>query len=297
MATPLLVIAPGYALAGELSAERAAALPNEPIAEFGASIQLVAASVVPATVRPGELVTVELTWRAVAPVRRSYQVFVHLVGPAGGVGGVNAVPGGGLAATTRWAPGIVLADRFVVPVSSTAEPGLYEVQTGFFSPAMGERLPVTRGPDRGGATVVGRIKVPQPPSGPPARPLGLEFGGELALDGIGAVPAVAPGGQLPVELHWRALARPADDYSLSLQLAGPAGVVAQVDGPLGGPLPTSTWEPDERIVTRSTLPISSALSAGTYTLHAVVYRLRDGSRLSAGGGDAPPIATVGVGRP
>jgi hypothetical protein len=298
IATPLVVIAPGYALVGELSAEEAAALPRAPLAVFGDAIEVVTASLAPTTARPGEAVTVELTWRTVAPVRRSYQVFVQLVGPAGGAGGVNAVPGGGLAATVRWAPGVVIADRFVVPVMPDAAPGLYEVWTGFFQPATGERLAVTAGPDRGGATVVGRVKVPPPPSAPPTNPLGVTYGRELVLEGLDAFPAVAPGDLLPVALHWRALAPPSADYSLSLQLTGPAGVVAQADGPLGGALPTSAWETDERVVTGSTIPLPPTLRPGTYTLRAIVYRLDDGSRLqTSAGGDAPPIADVMVGRP
>lgn len=297
IATPLVVIAPGYALVGELSAEAAAALPRTPIAVFGDAIEVVTASVAPTTARPGEAVAVELTWRTIAPVRRSYQVFVQLVGLAGGAGGVNAVPGGGLAATVRWAPGVVVADRFVVPVHADAAPGVYEVWTGFFQPSTGERLGVTAGPDRGGATVVGRVKVPQPPSAPPTTPLGVTYERELVLDGIDVLPSVMPGDALPVALHWRALTAPTADYSLSLQLTGAVGVVAQTDGPLGGALPTSAWEANERVMTRATIPLPPTLGPGTYTLRAVVYRLGDGSRLqTSAGGDAPPIADVTVGR-
>ncbi|MCS6801267.1 MAG: glycosyltransferase family 39 protein [Chloroflexota bacterium] len=298
LATPFFVIAPGYALAGEVSAEAAAALPQEPIARFGDAIELVAAAVAPATARPGEPVTVALTWRAAAPVGRSYHAFVQLVGPAGGAGGVNAAPGGGLAATVRWRPGVVIADRLAVPVAADAPPGLYEVWTGFFHPSSGERLPVTAGGDRGGATVVGRVKVPPPASDPLPVPLGVVYGNEILLEGRGELPERLLGSELAVSLAWRALARPTADYSLSLQLAGPTGLVAQVDGPLGGALPTSAWEREERIVTRSTLPLPAALPAGTYTLHAIVYRLADGSRLRAGASDdAPRIADVTVGRP
>jgi hypothetical protein len=296
-ATPLLIIAPGYALAGEVSAARAASLPAEPIAVFGDAIEIVSATVAPTTLRPGEEALVDLVWRARRPLGRSYQVFVQFVGAERGVGGVNRAPGGGLAATVRWITGTVVADRFVVPVAGDAPAGLYEVRTGFFMPTTGERLPVSAGPDRGGATVVGRVKVPPAPSGPPAVRLDLEYGGDVALEGRGQLTAAAPGQSLPVELHWRALRRPAADYSLSLQLVGPAGVVAQVDGPLGGALPTSAWEQDERLMTRSTLSLPTTVSAGTYTLHAIVYRLPDGRRLEAGGSDAPRIADVPVGRP
>ncbi|MFN8534008.1 MAG: glycosyltransferase family 39 protein [Dehalococcoidia bacterium] len=296
--TPFLVIAPGYALAGEVSATRAGALASvEPLAVFDGKIAVVEAMVSPSTVRPGERVQVRLVWRAIAPVERSYEVFVQVVGPAGGVGGVNGAPGGGLAATSRWTTGMMVEDRFEVPVAPNAPPGLYEVRTGFFSRASDERLVVTSGADRGGAAVIGRVKVPPPPVGSPETSLDLTYDGPLVLEGIGPLVGAMPGGALPVELYWRATGTPTTDYSLSLQLVSPGGVATQVDGPLGGSLPTSAWEAGERIVTRNTLAIPATITPGTYTLHAVVYRLADGGRLAAGGIDAPRIADVQVGRP
>ncbi|GIW12049.1 MAG: hypothetical protein KatS3mg061_3106 [Dehalococcoidia bacterium] len=297
VATPFLIIAPGYALTGEVTGARREELARRPpLATFDQQIALLEAEVRPTVARPGEEVRVRLVWQALTPVLRSYQVFVQLVGPAGGAGGVNRAPGNGLAATSRWTPGLIVEDELVLVVERTARPGRYEVWTGFFQRESGARLPVSSGPDRGGTTVIGQVKVPPPPPEAPPVALPFVYAGQLALEGRSEVPPVVPGGRLPLVLFWQALAQPREDYSLSLQLLSSQGVVAQLDGPLGGALPTSAWEAGERLATHHELPLPPTLPPGRYDLITVVYRLADGSRLSAGGTTAPVIASVEVGR-
>ena len=89
-----------------------------------------------------------------------------------------------------------------------------------------------------------------------------------------------PGEVLAFDLWWRAQRTPETDYSVSVQLWGPEGHIAQVDGgfdqnripaPL---LPLNVWTPDPR-----TLLIPTDAAPGEYTLRVTVYDWRTGARL------------------
>lgn len=297
--TPAMIIAPGYALAGALPPQQAAALSRKaPMASFDNAIDVVDAEVTPATAAPGGTVTVRLVWRAERAIEQNYQAFVQLAGKNAGAGGVDRAPGGGLASTGRWTVGTVVEDTFILTVANDAPPGIYEVRTGFYSRDSQQRLPVTAGPDRGGATAVGRVKVPQPPGAPPQQPLDVLFGGQLRLTGLDLPLRAEPGSPAVVSVHWQAVKQPDADYTISLQLLSAENrVAAQVDGqPLAGALPTSAWESGETVIDHTAIPLPGGLAAGTYRLAVIVYRLDNGVRLDAGGTDAPTVATLNVGR-
>lgn len=296
VSAPLLVIQPGYALVGEQAASQAS---GSPLASFADAIQVVGATVTPATARPGDNVTVSLTWRAERPIDRSYQTFVQLIGKAGSAGGVDRAPGNGLAATARWVSGTTVADQFHISLAPNTPAGLYEVRTGFYERASGDRLAVTAGPDRGGATVVGTVKVPQIASDPPARPIGAEFDGQLRLVGSSALPAaVRPATTVPVSLTWQAISRPLADYTVSLQLVGADGqLAAQADSqPLDGALPTSAWDPGDRVTESKRLVLAPSLAEGHYRLIVIVYDAATGSRLRCASGESAEIGAVQMGR-
>lgn len=82
-----------------------------------------------------------------------------------------------------------------------------------------------------------------------AIPLRVDLGGQLSIVGVTAEPEhLHPGDEARVGIVWRALTRPAADYSVFVHLVDEEGViVAQVDTmPGGGVLPTSRWQPGQR---------------------------------------------------
>jgi len=93
----------------------------------------------------GETVSFALRWRALQPVSESYIVFVHLAGPGGAtvaqddreprVGDVS-LP------TNGWTPGVIVADNHAIAIPSAAAAGTYQLWTGMYLPANGQRLAV-----------------------------------------------------------------------------------------------------------------------------------------------------------
>jgi hypothetical protein len=101
----------------------------------------------------------------------------------------------------------------------------------------------------------------------------------------------APGDTLRLILHWEALGRLVEDYSVSVKLLDVDGtVLAQQDsGPQKGQHPTSGWRPGERIADRHELKIPSDTPLGQYLLQVSLYRPTDLSRLLTLDEEAMPV--------
>jgi len=100
-----------------------------------------------------------------------------------------------------------------------------------------------------------------------------------------------PGDILRLTLHWEALGRLVEDYSVSVKLLDVNGtVLAQQDsGPQKGQHPTSRWWPGERIADQHELNIPSDTSLGQYQLQVSLYRPADLSRLLTLDEEAMPV--------
>ncbi|MBL7064383.1 MAG: hypothetical protein ISS49_09310 [Anaerolineae bacterium] len=121
--------------------------PREPLqAEFAGRIRLLGCDPPPESLRPGDTLTVQLYWRALAPIERGYTAFVHLLGPPNPFTGNllwaqdDHQPGHTTYPTDHWLPGEVVLDwfRFVIP--DDAPPGEYVLTTGFYDLATLQRL-------------------------------------------------------------------------------------------------------------------------------------------------------------
>jgi hypothetical protein len=88
-------------------------------------------------------VIVTLYWRAMEPIDKSYNVFVHLFDSQGGLQGQrDGPPVNGDYPTSLWQPGQVVVDTHVVTLPSDAPTGTYRVAVGMYDKATQERLPV-----------------------------------------------------------------------------------------------------------------------------------------------------------
>lgn len=123
---------------------------------------------------------------------------------------------------------------------------------------------------------------------PDAAPMSIHFGQVLALagfsvghaDGWGALekeaaPVFYPSTVVPLTLHWRALEKPAHDYSVSLRLFDGMGQeVFKIDSqhPVLGTFPTSLWEKEEVVSDYYEMQLGTDLAPGVYQWGVVVYR-------------------------
>ena len=108
------------------------------------AIALLGYDIEPETHLPGETLHVTLYWQSLMPLAQPYTVFTHLVGPGGQlVGQQDNMPLRDTVPTTCWIPGEIIADPYDIPISPEATEGDYVLETGFYSLATGERLPVT----------------------------------------------------------------------------------------------------------------------------------------------------------
>jgi hypothetical protein len=131
-------------------------------------------------------------------------------------------------------------------------------------------------------------------AGPPPEfaplPVNARFGEVIRLETVD-VPAssMAPGGRLPLRLHWRAEAQPAAYYKVFVHLFDAAGIAAQYDGqPVGELRPAPTWQPGELILDQLALALPPALPPGRYQLRIGLYDAASLARLPVQLADGSP---------
>lgn len=131
---------------GQFKAQRVAKAPVVHVTptlplRFDNVIELDTLEVVNERVSPGEAVVILVRWKAIGGMAQNYTVFAHLVDSRGErIAGNDSQPRKGLAPTTTWRVGSVLADGIIIPVPEHA--GQYQVKIGWYNPATMERLPL-----------------------------------------------------------------------------------------------------------------------------------------------------------
>jgi hypothetical protein len=104
---------------------------------------------------PGQSVAVSLFWRGLATMDVDYTVFVHVVGPDGQtLTQQDGQPLGGFFPTSFWQPGHGVVDRVMLEIPADAAPGAYDVHVGMYELATLQRLPIARGGEPAGDSVV-----------------------------------------------------------------------------------------------------------------------------------------------
>jgi serine/threonine-protein kinase len=105
---------------------------------------------------PGETIPLVLRWRGLQSISESYTVFVHLLGPQGGLidqDDHEPREGDTSRPTSTWIPGVIVPDRHTVIIPPNAASGVYQLRTGMYVPSADNlRLPVV---DAGRATEEG----------------------------------------------------------------------------------------------------------------------------------------------
>jgi hypothetical protein len=153
----LVVVAPGEDPAVLDSIEAEAVELEAPPGEItqvvrfglGQAIELAGYDLPPGPLVAGEAVPVTLFWRSTGPIEQDYKVFIHLLGnefnPDLGNplwGQVDRLPLEGAVPMPAWAPGVVIEDRYILPVDPDTPPGAYQLVVGMYDGLSGARLPV-----------------------------------------------------------------------------------------------------------------------------------------------------------
>ncbi|HHW87250.1 MAG TPA: DUF2029 domain-containing protein [Chloroflexi bacterium] len=112
-----------------------------PLAVFDDAIALAAVHLPDALRTPLYLT---LFWRANAPPRADYTVFVHVVDASGNmIGQWDQPPAAGAAPTSSWTPGRIVVDDYRIELDLAAAQRPVRVLVGLYDPATGTRLPVS----------------------------------------------------------------------------------------------------------------------------------------------------------
>ncbi len=121
-------------------------------ATFGDAIELTGFTLAgPATVQPGETLTVTLFYRTGDAITADYTRFLQLHSPALGMAAQSdAQPQNGANPTSTWRKGEVIVETVALPIAADAAPGAYRLLLGFYDAADGTRLPAR---DRHGASL------------------------------------------------------------------------------------------------------------------------------------------------
>ncbi|MGD9315527.1 MAG: hypothetical protein PVG56_01735 [Anaerolineae bacterium] len=116
----------------------APALEDRP--RLGDEISLVAAQLEGDSVRPGEMLSLALYWRALAEMDASYTFFVQALNQGDKAGQVDRLPCEGGCPTTTWRAGDLVGERIDLPIQADAPPGHYRIVTGMYDLEKGENL-------------------------------------------------------------------------------------------------------------------------------------------------------------
>jgi hypothetical protein len=117
-------------------------------ADFGGRVLLQGYQLSDDALRPGATLTLTVLWRIEQPTATPYKRFTHLLGAPQANGNIiyaqnDSQPCDDSYATTGWETGdlLVTTETLAIPLDLPA--GGYTLQTGWYDPASGERLPVS----------------------------------------------------------------------------------------------------------------------------------------------------------
>lgn len=312
---PWGLLAPAYAAPPLLSEAEIPESAERLGAVFGGKAEIVAYDLWPEVVSPGDGLAVTLWWRALAPMKRSFTIGVHLVtADDQPYAAVAHYPGGGNFATTLWRPGdlfketywLTVADDMPTPIMGRIAVAMY------VDDEKQPHLAVTdpQGNAVGHAARFGRLAVRSKvasagaPEVEAAYTLREEGGGQLSLLGYDGGAAAGPlGRDVLVRLYWSVDVPLQREYTVFAHLWDTTGrFVWGDDGPpAAGLYPTDLWAAGETVVDERRLRLPSSLPVGRYRLLVGLYDLSSNRRLEALGSagirvvdDAIPLLDVGI---
>jgi len=123
--------------------------------------------------------------------------------------------------------------------------------------------------------------------GQPSRVIGTQFGSAIQFVGYDLpTPTIAPGETLRLNLYWKALAEPGQDYRAFVHLTNGTTLWSQQDDNPACRLPTSIWRVGQKGIGQFRLPIDPETPPGRYSLIIGLYEANtlDRLKITAGSG-------------
>jgi len=295
------VIAPAYALPEAVSLDQVRRATQPADIRFGEAGVLLGYAIDQDRVAPGDELRVELCWQVLQPTRSNAYIFIHLLGPENAiVGRRETYPGLGRYPTVNWRAGHIFCDDIPLRVEAWAPaPAVYDVEVGLTDAATRARLnAISADGVPLSPVVLARVKVRSAPSPQVevTKRFNANFGGEIELlDATIAPAAIHPGDSLSVELRWRAVRVPADNYTVFVHLRDATGAIAaQGDSqPQTGRYPTRFWDAGEIVADIHPIDLPGSIAPERYTISVGLYVLETGARLPLQGA-AESAVTIGT---
>jgi hypothetical protein len=264
----LFVIRPIYALP-EISVEIPSNVPllNQ---NLGFGVDLVAADVITSSAQPGDVVWLDLYWRADAVPDTAPEVVITLFGRENAlIGKLQSYHGGGLFPTNLWKSGDLIHSRVGLRVKNEIEaPTVAKINVALVD---------------GGSIDVGLLKI-RPNMWIDVDNSPVHLGGEETKIGLFsaeiAPDVVRPGDIVTVTTIWEVIDPPDKDLTTLVHLGDPTQPpLAQGDSiPLSGDYPTRFWGKNEVFQDQYFIHIPNDLSTGNYPIYIGMYDI-DFSRL------------------
>jgi hypothetical protein len=272
------------------------ALPMEHSAEInlGDAARLLGFSDTPGPLLPGNDLTVNLFWQALAGAAKAdLSAFVQLLDRQGQVVAGWEGPPVPWHPTSTWQPGELVRSQHSLRLPADVPAGRYTLIAGLFDPDTGERLAASwpAGPfgllsrsaplaELGAVRIGARRQTTTAPQPQVATDVSLERLGKLIGYDL-ADPRVAPGGALDLTLYWQPTETTGERLTVFVHLLDEQGViVGQSDGePAGGSRPTSSWLPDEYIADQHSVRVQTDALLGNATLVVGLYDPATGQRV------------------
>jgi hypothetical protein len=245
-------------------------------------------------VRPGEVLDVTLYWQALAPMDRNYSAFIRVLGRDDApVHVLNTYPGGGMAQTTLWQAGDVIADRYRLRIDDTVTntqlmPTVLKLDVGFWDFTTKEFLKTFdgQGTPTGRQTYEAASMAVQTPL--PAN-AAIE-NQRLEKARVANVNAAQAGKNITLTLDWIVEADVDRDYTTFVQLFDYTGqkLDPQADGrALNGAFPPRWWRKGDIVRgDQYVIELPQPLPAGQYLIKFGLYD-KDNQRMPAFDGDQP----------
>ncbi len=234
---------------------------------------------------PGDLRKVSLFWQSSSQPTSDYVAFVQLLPRGGNAIPVWEAPPGAALPTSAWAAGTLMRTQAAFRAPASLPDGRYRLIAGLYRPADGARLRGGDGRDYislGFVTVRGRTHTMAPPT--PQHAADATFGGLARLVGYDlalAEDGLPAGGNLPLTLHWQALATADRAYTVFVHLLDEAGAVRGYGDaePGGGRFPTPGWLAGEYLADEHAVLVAADAPPGRYRLVVGFYGPATGERL------------------
>ncbi|HUT19878.1 MAG TPA: hypothetical protein VM366_12040, partial [Anaerolineae bacterium] len=286
-------------------AEVAVARPDQPPLDAEASIScrsrqrygdltLLGHDYLGGTYEPGDVVYLDLYWRALRAPRQDLTFSLQLVDESREVRATHSIAPADGYPTSRWRQGELVQgkQRFRLPLDLPEGEYALWLAPGDGNPPSGIWPWSSRRVRLGALSVLPLTDAHAFEIPPMQHTLRANLGDQVELLGYDLEEsAVRPGQVVSCTLYWRGLQEMSRSYTVFTHLVGPDGQTwGQWDNePQRGQSPTTRWVPGQVVADAYQIPLSDEAQGGALTLRVGMYDLLTMTRLSVLDGSGTPI--------